>query len=144
MLNNGQAIYDPYWILKNRLGQCGQANRTVVDGLDAVGFKGRLVQLEGHVVAEVWLNGAWRILDAFLSDLGNYARYEEGTIASAEEIYRNPKLVARGRFRKRHAPGFKSYSVMFSVKPYYYYKTATRRQEKNEYYGWNYYETVHD
>ncbi len=40
--------------------------------------------------------------------------------------------------------GAEPYDAMFSVKPYYYVKTATTRQEKNEYFGWNYYETIRE
>src|SRR5687768_5107864 len=31
--DNGLAIFDPLWILENRIAHCGQTNRLVVDGL---------------------------------------------------------------------------------------------------------------
>jgi hypothetical protein len=152
LLENGQAIYDPYWILKNRIGQCGQTNRVVIDGLNAAGFKTRLVQLKSHVAAEVWLDGGWRFLDADWLDLGQFVRHRDGTIASADEIYRNPELLeglSPGMEFKLYPidvlhPGFEPYELMFSVKPYYVYKTADIEQERNEYFGWNYYETIRE
>lgn len=150
LLENGQAIYDPYWILKNQLGQCGQTNRLVVDGLAAAGFKARVVQLKSHVAAEVWLDGAWRYLDADWLNLGQFVRHEDGSLASAKEIHENRKLL-NGllpglEFRLYPVdvlhPGFEPYDEMFSVRPYYLVKTATAAQEKNEYYGWNYYQIV--
>lgn len=152
LLDNGQAIYDPYWILKNQIAHCGQTNRVVVDGLNAAGFKARVVQLKSHVAAEVWLDGAWRFLDADWLDLGQFVRREDGSIPSADEIHKNPKLLSGlmpGLEFKLYPidvmpPGAEPYDVMLSVKPYYYVKTATPEQEKNEYFGWNYYETIRD
>ena len=149
---NGQAIYDPLWIIKNRLGHCGQTNRVLVDGLAAVGIKARLVQLKAHVAAEAWLDGQWRFLDADWLNLGQFVRHKDGSIPSANEIHLNPSLLKGLRpglefrmyvvdvWNKQTEP----YARMFSTQPFYYIKTATNKQEKNPYYGWNYYQTVHD
>jgi hypothetical protein len=152
LLENGMAIFDPYWILKNRMGHCGQINRVVVDGLAAMGFKTRVVQLVNHVAAEVWLDGAWRFLDADGLSFGQFVKHKDGTFASAEEIYKNPKLLdglvpfihfrMHGNRQNYQETLLLEYKECFSKKPYHYYKTATEEQEKNEYYGWNYYLTV--
>jgi hypothetical protein len=149
IFENGQAIYDPLWLLKNRIAHCGQTNRLVVDGLEAAGFKTRVVQLKAHVAAEVWLDGGWRFLDADWLNLGQFVRNRDGALVSALEIHNNPLLLEGLR------PGLEfkmypidvlgdhpSYHEMFVTEPYYYYKTSTVEQEKNEYYGWNYYRTV--
>ena len=152
LLENGQAIYDPLWILKNQIAQCGQTNRVLVDGLEAAGYQARLVQLKAHVAAEVFLDGAWRFLDADWLGLGQFVRKSDGTLPSAYEIYKN-----RGLLKGIH-PGLEfklypvnvlpldspSYEEMFTTRPYYYVKTATVEQLKNEYYGWNYYETLRE
>ncbi len=152
IFENGQAIYDPYWILKNQLAHCGQTNRVVVDGLSAAGYKTRVVQLKGHVGAEVWFDSSWHFLDADWLNLGQFVRRRGGGIPSAEEIYLNPKLLLGlkpGMEFKLYPidvlpEGIYSYDETFTTKPYYYYKTATPAQEKNEYYGWNYYKTAVD
>lgn len=152
LLDNGQAIYDPYWILKNRLGQCGQTNRVVVDGLLAAGFRARGVQLKAHVAAEVWFDGQWHYLDADWLNLGQFVKRKDGTLPSAMKIFLNPSLLnglRPGTEFKMYAadvshPEIESYAAMFDVSPYYYVKTATRGQERNEYYGWNHYKTVRE
>ncbi|MEO1250239.1 MAG: transglutaminase-like domain-containing protein [Pseudomonadota bacterium] len=150
LLENGQAIYDPLWILENRLGQCGQTNRVVVDGLLAAEFEARVVQLNRHVAAEVWLDGQWRYLDANWLNLGQFVRKADGSWPSAAEIHANPALVANMRPGTEYAlyaadvlgGAQGSYARAFEEEPYYYVKTATSEEEKNIYYGWNYYDTV--
>lgn len=152
LLDNGQTIYDPYWILKNRIAQCGQTNRVVADGLDAAGFQVRIVQLKAHVAAEVLLNGKWCFLDADWLSLGEFVRHKDGTLASAVQIHQNLKLLdglhPEMEFRMyevdvKHST-YEPYTAMFSVPPYYYVKTSTRDQERNAYYGWNYYKTIRE
>ena len=160
---DGQAVYDPIWLLRSRVAHCGQTNRVLVDGLDAVGYKTRLVQFVGHVGAEVYFGGGWRYIDADIFDFGTFVRKEDGSLASGEEITANPELIdvinpleearlyppvgrphppldvaasralIKEQFTKRvfHDGAF--------VTPYVWVKTATREQEGNKYYGWNYY-----
>ena len=148
LLDNGQAIYDPLWILKNRIAHCGQTNRLIVDGLSAAGFKARVVQLKAHVAAEVWIDAQWRYLDADWLNLGQFVRRKDGTIPSAQDIFKDRSLLdglQPGAEFKLYpvsvlAPDHQPYAEMFTVKPYYYVKTATPAEEKNLYYGWNYYQ----
>jgi len=150
LLENGQAVYDPLWILANRIGHCGQVNRLVCDGLSAAGFKTRVVQLAGHVAAEVWVDGAWRYFDADWLNLGQFVQRKDGTIPSALEIFSDRTLLdglqPGAEFRMYPVdvmgPEQKPYVDMFADRPYYYIKTATEKQELNVYYGWNYYKTV--
>lgn len=148
LLDNGQAIYDPIWMLKSRIAHCGQTNRLVADGLSANGYRTRIVQLKAHVAAEVWLDGQWRFLDADWLNLGQFVRKKDGGLASAFEIHKDPSLL------DGLLPGLEfklypidvlgnhpSYKEMFDTPPYYYLKTATLEQEKNVYFGWNYYTT---
>ena len=151
MLDNGHCLYCPYWILKNRVGHCGQTNRVIVDGLNAAGFEARVVQLEGHVAAEVLLDGNWRFLDADCLDLGQFIRHADGTIPSAKEIHENPKLIdgvipylESNLYPTREKlvdlkSGRDIYTSTFSKVPYYYIKTATLEQERSPNFGWEHY-----
>jgi hypothetical protein len=152
LLDSGQAIYDPLWILENRIAHCGQTNRLLVDGLSAAGFKARVVQLKAHVAAEAWIDGEWRYFDADWLSLGQFVQRKNGTIPSALDIF-NDRTLLHGlqpdaEFKMYpvdvFAPEQEPYTEMFTVKPYYYVKTATGAEEKNVYYGWNYYKTVRE
>jgi hypothetical protein len=150
----GQLIFDPIWILKNKVAQCGQVNRLVVDGLETLGFKGRVVQLSNHVIAEVYVDGRYLALDADLLDYGSFFYNKHGRIVSAMEIFLNPKILERLQGQVYSAyPEFKDiphdenywYNYLlqgFVSKPYYYKKTASLKQLDNQYFGWNYYDTV--
>ena len=152
LMENGQAIYDPLWILKNRIAHCGQTNRLVVDGLSAAGFKARVVQLKAHVAAEVWIDGSWRYLDADWLNLGQFVQRKDGTIPSALDIFNDRNLLIGlqpGAEFKMYpvnvfGPEQQPYDEMFTVKPFYYVKTASTEEEKNAYYGWNYYQTIRE
>lgn len=145
--DNGIGIFDPLWILQNRIAHCGQTNRVLVDGLLAAGYRARVVQLRNHQAAEVWVDGDWRFLDA--DWMNAVVREADGGIASAEDIWRDTSLLDGLDSNEEFArypvdilpPGFGTYAEMFETKPYYYVKTATRSQERDEYFGWaNYYE----
>jgi transglutaminase-like putative cysteine protease len=152
LMENGQAIYDPLWILENRIAHCGQTNRLVVDGLSAAGFRARVVQLKAHVAAEVWIDGSWRFLDADWLNLGQFVQQKDKTIPSALDIFNDRKLLkglqtdAEFKIYPVNIPGLsqRNYAEMFSVKPFYYEKMASIEQERNIYYGWNYYKTIQD
>lgn len=38
LLENGQAVYDPIWILSHKMAQCGQTNQLILDGLETIGI----------------------------------------------------------------------------------------------------------
>ncbi|HOX06367.1 MAG TPA: hypothetical protein PK280_08200 [Planctomycetota bacterium] len=50
---------------------------------EARGLKGRLINLPGHVVSEVFYDGAWHMFD---NDFCNYFINEKGQVAGAEEL----------------------------------------------------------
>lgn len=145
----GINVYDPLWILENRLAWCGQINRVLVDGLLIAGFDARMVQLNGHQAAEVWLDGQWRYLDADFANV--WVRKPDGMIPSAQEIHDDPSLLDSIAWEPEFAryptgvadPGPEFYAAVFEDQPYYYVKTATPEQERDPFFGWNtYYETV--
>jgi hypothetical protein len=156
LLLNGQAVYDPIWILTNKVAHCGQTNRLIVDGLEILGIKGRVVQIKNHVIAEVFINGNPIALDADLLDGGRFFLTSDGRIPSAQEIFENPKILDKlaGQVNTEYeffggVPRDRNYFYMmmrdhFSEKPFYYVKTAQEQNLDNEYYGWNYYKTIRD
>lgn len=153
---NGIAIYDPVWLIENQLAHCGQVNRLVVDGLNLIGIKSRLIQLNNHVAAEAYFDGKWRFLDADILSFGEFVM-KDGEIVSTMEIVNNPELLNatnpllentfypdprltgnematyKETFSTGHYPDFPE-------TPFVWKKTATPEQEQNIYYGWNYYE----
>lgn len=158
----GQAVYDPLWLLRTRVGHCGQTNRLLIDGLDALGYKVRLVQFTGHVGAEVHFDGGWRYIDADILDFGAFIRKKDGTLASGKEITADLSLldgVTPFEEIRRYTPPSElgpavdepsskawlrrqfSERVVYDgfETPFAWVKTATREQEDNVYYGWNYY-----
>ena len=159
LVKNGMAIFDPIWLLENKIGQCGQTNRLVLDGIETLGIKGRLVQLDGHVIAEAYLNNDFLALDADALNNGNYFYDSNGNILSAIDIHSNlfelEKLNNKVyletcdfkwkelckpylHFDDRLSP-FDWLKNSFKTKPYYYIKTATEIQLNNAYYGWDFY-----
>lgn len=149
---DGTAVYDPVWILNNRLGQCGQTNRVLVDALDAAGYRSRLIQLNGHVAAEAFFDGGWHYLDADGLSEGDVIRKADGTIPSAADIITNPSLIDHiEAYREVSAYPVRTvrrdfrYADAFKSRPYAYVKTATPEDERNHYYGWNRYraEPIH-
>jgi len=153
ILNNKQAIYDPIWLLDNKLSHCGQTNRLILDGLKTIGIEGRLVQLTNHVIAEVFIDGKPIALDADLLDGGRFFYKSNGEIASAQEIYESPEIL-----NVLKSQVYTEYDVFsdklltknywwnylregFAEKPFYYVKTAEGDKLENVYYGWNYYQT---
>jgi hypothetical protein len=155
--SNSQAIYNPIWILKNQGVHCGQAARLTVDGFLAAGFKARLIQLNSHVVAEVWASDKYRMIDVDALDVAGFIYNSHGEIASVDDIFKNTGLVQslHAYNKQKHylncttAPPLPElYSDFFSKQtygafttPFIYEKTSSPSQMKNIYYGWNYYHT---
>jgi hypothetical protein len=150
---DGTAIYDPVWVLKNRIGHCGQTNRLLVDGLNRIGIRTRLIQLADHVAAETFFDGGWHFIDADVVDFHQVVRDNKGAIPSAREITADPDLLSSvTQLAELAARGytFPGWDLRNSFRttvdagtglttPFVWKKTATPEQERNEYFGWNYY-----
>lgn len=158
---DGQAIYDPIFLLKHRIAHCGQTNRILIDGLAAAGFEGRLIQFVDHVGAEVSYEGGWHYIDADLFSFGEFIRNKDDAIASLAEILEDPELLVRNKSNdelyyynkeiQELLPGYERHALLRNtftsreehpggmITPYAWVKMATAEQENNQYYGWNYY-----
>ncbi len=71
-------------------GYCGEAASLYYQFMTALGFEARVWDLNGHVVAEVKINGRWELYDPDL-ELYYYNRNED--IAGVEELAFNPDLI---------------------------------------------------
>lgn len=93
----GTPIYQPLWLLGHRAMDCSQVARLVVDGFSAAGIPARLLQLKGHVSAEFFARGRWRLAEADILGGGEFVRNASGDLASVDEILRDPSLLDRVR-----------------------------------------------
>lgn len=157
MYSNGTTVYDPLVLLELSEMRCGHVSRVAVDLFAAVGIKVRLVQLGGHVIAEVYHDGSWHYLDADIFGNGETVLNENGSVPSLVELSKMPYLIDslahyfelsfRGTSKGWcYYPswfyfGKASYAEATVV---YYEKTATEDQEQNKLYGWNHYNTNDD
>jgi hypothetical protein len=141
MMSNGQMVVHPIALLRLRTGQCGQVNRVVVDGLLAAGYDARLVQLSGHVAAEVRYGGNWHFLDAFYSSPAGPLVAPDGTIPSTIDICKHLDWVDKSPPELRDAMHKEVFAVCvypdLPATPFYWIKTAAPREMRNVYYGWN-------
>lgn len=69
LYEDGTVVSDPLLLLEIGSGRCGHIARLIVDIALANGYQARLVQLASHIVAEVYWNEKWHIVDA---DIANY------------------------------------------------------------------------
>jgi hypothetical protein len=151
----GQAIYHPIWLLKNRGVHCGQAARVAVDGLIMNGIQSRVVQINGHVLAEALINGKYRLIDPDVLNVGEFIADNSGELVSVQDIFNKVDLVSSvvgyGKMQMYPKCNYridKDYTHYFSpvtygdwTTPYIFSKTSSAEQRKSYYYGWNVYLT---
>ncbi|CAB3889890.1 hypothetical protein LMG26788_03786 [Achromobacter pulmonis] len=152
----GQAVYSPIWMLWHRGVQCGQSARLFVDGMTSIGMKARLIQLHNHVSAEAWADGRWHFIETDALNDGDQIRRPDGSIPSASEIMADKGVLTGATAMEELAQypictnlgtitfesAFQKYKYPGDAleTPYVIKKTATLEQERNHYFGWNYYE----
>lgn len=124
--------------------------------MTAIGMKARLIQLKNHVAAEGWADGRWHFIDTDALSDGEHIKKSSGKIASVSAILKNPSILkdyTAGQELFRYPIctnlGSITYESAFEHHrypddtldtPYVIKKTATPEQERNHYFGWNYYE----
>jgi hypothetical protein len=91
---DGTAIYHPLFLLEHSEMDCSQKARLLVDGFQAVGIPARVLQMRGHVSAEFYADGKWRLAEADLLSDGQFVADPSGRPASVDEILANPLLLA--------------------------------------------------
>ncbi|MBM4075313.1 MAG: transglutaminase domain-containing protein [Planctomycetes bacterium] len=80
-----QAVYHPVALLKDRRMHCGQTARLVVDGLTTLGIPARVLQMNGHVSAEFFAEGRWRLAEANILSRREFLLDREGNVVGVDE-----------------------------------------------------------
>jgi len=161
MYHDGTMVQDPLVLLELSEMRCGHVARVAVDLFSAAGYKGRLVQLGGHVIAEIQYDAKWHYFDGDIFGNGESVFLEDGSIPSVVELSNRPFLI--DSLASNWEPdntntlsGESCYPSWFyfaraaydgacPIPVCYYEKTATPEEEKqSRCYGWERYETVLD
>lgn len=83
---NELEIFDPLFVLEAGEMWCNQASTLAIDLFEAGGYRGRQVQLGGHVAAEIHYEGAWHYFDADLFGNGEIVLKDDGRIPAVAEM----------------------------------------------------------
>jgi hypothetical protein len=86
-------VQDPLVLLELGEMYCGQVSRLAVDLFDSAGYQGRVVQLNGHAVAEIYYDMKWHYFDADVFGNGDTVYCRNGSIPSLAELSRTPYLI---------------------------------------------------
>jgi hypothetical protein len=151
-------VMDPLILLKLNEMRCGHVARVAVDLFEAAGYQARVVQLGGHVIAEIFYESDWHYFDADVFGGGETVIDNKGNIPSIIDLSKTPFLIDslshyqelsyHGNLKQyRYYPSF----LYFSKKAYkgnclkYYVKNKKDKKMKlNKYYGWNDYITIEE
>jgi hypothetical protein len=165
---SGEEVDDPLLCLALSEMWCSNVAMLAIDLFSAAGYPGRLIQLSGHQIAEIFYDNKWHYFDADLFSGGHVVTLSDGHIPSVEELSQgdNYKLLdqfptyaekwimrsCRGLYIGSGTYGAsyayfsqKSYEIS-GVKKERRVKLATKAQEKNDFYhyGWSDYSTEPD
>jgi hypothetical protein len=159
---NGMEIFDPLVMLELSEMWCNQASKLAIDLFEAGGYKGRQVQLGGHMIAEIFYDNSWHYLDADQFGNGEIVLTDQGIIPSVIELG-TPKMVEKldglaslqeelticcdrnskpVRVQQLYYPSFSYFSNLAYQKqperPGYYYKDTpiAKADDHTFYYGW--------
>ena len=93
MYPNGTMVSDPLVLLQLGEMRCGQVARLAVDLFSAAGYQARVVQLGGHVIAEVYYGKNWHYFDADMFGGGQTVFNPDGSIPSVVQLSQSPYLI---------------------------------------------------
>lgn len=83
----------PFELLQLGEGRCGGVATLAADLLRRAGFASRTRQFDHHVIAEVFLDHQWRIVDADLFKNGVIPRNQNGQLLSMRDLEENPYQI---------------------------------------------------
>ncbi len=154
---DGNMMFDPIVLLELQDMRCGNTNRIGCDLFSSVGYETRIVQLYHHQIGEIYYDGQWHYFDADTILNSNDIVKINGIIPSINELSSQPYLIDKVNFcfdeiiynTKSGWEGQWIYpSYVFADTtgdvPVYYYKDATDMESLNDFYGWNYYDTIYN
>ena len=159
---DGTMVMDPLVLLTLADMHCGQVARVAVDLFASKGYPGRVAQLGGHVVAEVYYDEDWHYLDGDVFGGGESVQLEDGRIPSVSELSEDPFAIdalyahaevllnATDRRHISHARmGYPSYfyhskHAYKGYGPMYYVKAdaSLENEQSVALFGWSDYETI--
>jgi len=161
MRPDGRMVSDPLVLLELGEMRCGQVNRLAIDLFRSVGYRGRLVQVAFHVLAEIFYDDSWHYFDGDIFGNGESVVLADGHIPSMNELASYPeRLDALTSFWEPDHTN--SIPRMGTPYPSWYYfgasafqasnvepanieKLATPVQEAaSPDYGWEYYQQIPD
>lgn len=88
-------VSDPLLLLHMNEMRCGHIARVAADLANELGWSSRLVQLAGHVVAEVCIRDRWMLIDADLFAGGDVALLDSGQPGSVAELSHEAESLDR-------------------------------------------------
>jgi len=162
MTEDGVMVYDPLVLLELGEMRCGQVNRIACDIFSSAGYETRVVQLNSHVIAEIFYDGSWHYFDAD-AFIGGETIIKDQKIPSVFELSMEPYLIdslsdpyieiafsddafmptVYGDALKKY-PSLYYFSKDSEQVPLFYYKCAEDYECLNAYYGWDICEIVED
>jgi streptogramin lyase len=159
MYLDGTIVMDPLILLELGEMRCGHVARLAVDLFQAagMGFTGRLVQLGGHVVAEIGYDSTWHYLDADVFGGGQCVLLPNGTIPSVAQLSQMPRAMdalaayQEPNFMNSAPLGGSVYPSYFyfslgaygKSRPGYLYRNGSSADwAASGYYGWDNYQIV--
>ncbi len=141
----GLPIFDPLLLFDVHAMDCNKCSRLIADLYSAAGYDSRLVDMYGHVVAEVRYEEGWHYADADFFGGGQIVTMPDGHIPSMAELSASYKLLdklqpylemnvlfscgARGKGPTRWTyPSYSYFSARYFAQnpgyPYYIYKNS--------------------
>jgi hypothetical protein len=92
-------VFNITYILDCYGGDCGSASSLIVSLSHSAGYPARLIQGKNHVVAEVYYDGAWHMIDGHLG-ANNAILYmeEENQILNSYQLFKNPERYDKDYF----------------------------------------------
>ncbi|MBI3987380.1 MAG: hypothetical protein HY343_10690 [Lentisphaerae bacterium] len=92
-------VHDALELLLLHEGRCGHQACVMVQLAQAAGLRARLVQVNHHRVAELLVDGAWRLADPDVWSPGALGTDEQGQLVDVLWCYRHPDRVRRWPIR---------------------------------------------
>ena len=92
-IGRSELVTDPLILMLVNEMRCGQVARLACDLATACGIESRCVSLDGHVIGELFYDGAWHYLDADSAGAGLCVRMSDGSIPSVRRLSENPSLL---------------------------------------------------
>jgi len=100
--DHGRPVHDPVLFFNSYgMTMCGDISSMNLSLWETAGWKARNINVNEHVVAEAFYDGAWHMFD---NDFYNYFLNEKGEVASGKELFEARKRVKGKHYPFDHCP----------------------------------------